>query len=186
MQQNKYRVESHLNCVRHSVQELNDKQWRYFSLDDRQEEELAPVNADEIVVWGLQDRGHILRVHCLLLGLKKVITDTPADDTLPVFLQEDVPRVINQEQTVDHLSCNNKVVVVVRYALSYQEKETKSEVFKPLSRRKTKARQMLSTVTCCQHLPTVNLSKLTSTSAGNYNGWLAIRLPTSDILSVAS
>lgn len=95
------------------MQELNDKQWRNFSLDDRQEEELVPVYGDEIVVWGLQDWGHILRLHCLLPRLEKVITHTPADDTLPVLLQEDVPRVINQEQTVDHLSCNNEVVVVV-------------------------------------------------------------------------
>lgn len=101
------------------MQELNDKQWRDFSLDDRQEEELLPVYGDEIVVWGLQDRGHILRVECFLLRLKKVITHTPADDTLPVFLQEDVSRVINQEQTVDHLSCNNEVVVDVSSALCY-------------------------------------------------------------------
>lgn len=72
------------------MQELNDKQWGDFSLDDREEEELAPEYGDEIVVWGLQDRGHILRVHCLLLRLEKVITHTAADDTLPVFLQEDV------------------------------------------------------------------------------------------------
>lgn len=101
------------------MQELDDKQWRDFSLDDRQEEKLAPVYADEIVVWGLQDRGHILRVNCLLLGLEKVITHTPADDTLPVFLQEDVSRVINEEQTVDHLSCNNEEAVVVSSALCY-------------------------------------------------------------------
>lgn len=95
------------------MQELNDKERRNFSLDDRQEEELAPVYGDEIVVWGLQDWGHILRLHCLLPRLEEVITHAPADDTLPVFLQEDVSRVINQEQTVDHLSCNNEVVVVV-------------------------------------------------------------------------
>lgn len=105
--------QSHLKCVCHSVQEFNDKQWGDFSLDDREEEELAPVYGDEVVVWGLQNRGHILRVHCLLLRLEKVITHTPADDTLPMFLQEDVSWLVNQEQTVDHLSCNNEVFVVV-------------------------------------------------------------------------
>lgn len=100
------------------MQELNDKERRNFSLDDRQEEELAPVYGDEIVVWGLQDWGHILRLHCLLPRLEEVITHAPADDTLPVFLQEDVSRVINQEQTVDHLSCNNEVVVVVVVVVS--------------------------------------------------------------------
>ena len=43
----------HLDCICHSVQELNDKEWGDFRLDDREEEELFPVNADEIVVWGL-------------------------------------------------------------------------------------------------------------------------------------
>lgn len=95
------------------MQELDDKQRGDFSLDDRKEEELAPVYGDEIVVWGLQDRGHILRVHCLLLRLEKVVTHTSADNTLPVFLQEDVSRMIDKKQTVDHLSCNNEVVVIV-------------------------------------------------------------------------
>lgn len=94
------------------MQELNDKQWWHLSLDDREEEELAPVYGDEIVVWGLQDRGYILRIHCLLLGLEEVITYTSADNALPVFLQEDISRVINKKQTVDHLSCNNEVVVI--------------------------------------------------------------------------
>lgn len=109
------RRRTNLDCVCHSVQELNDKERRHLCLDDREEEELASVDADEIVVWGLQDWGHILRLQRLLLGLKKVITYTPADDTLPVFLQEDVSRVINQEQTVDHLSCkcNNELVFSV-------------------------------------------------------------------------
>lgn len=102
------------------MQELNDKQRRCFRLDDREEEELSPVYGDQVMVWGLQDRGHILRLRRLLLGLEEVIAHTPADDALPVFLQEDVSRVINQEQTVDHLSCNNGVVVVVVVsALSY-------------------------------------------------------------------
>lgn len=94
------------------MQELNDKQRRDFSLDDRQEEELAPVYGDEIVVRGLQNRRHILRFHCFLPRLEEVVTHTPADDTLPVFLQEDVSRVIDKKQAVDHLSCNNQVIVV--------------------------------------------------------------------------
>lgn len=106
-------LKAHLKGVCHSVQELDDKQWWDLSLDDRQEEDFVPVYGDEIVVWGLQHRGHILRLHRFLLRLKEVIADTPADHTLPVFLQEDVSQVINEEQAVDHLSCNNEVIVVV-------------------------------------------------------------------------
>lgn len=95
------------------MQELDDKQWRDLSLDDREEEEFSPVYGDEIVVWGLEDRGHILWIHCFLPCLEEVIAHTSADDTLPVFLQEDVSQVINDEQAVDHLSCNNEVIVVV-------------------------------------------------------------------------
>lgn len=100
---------SHLKCVSYSVQELNDKQWGDFGLNDGQEEELAPEYGDEIVVWRLKHRRHILRLHRFLFRLEKVITHTPADDTLPVFLQEDVSWRVNQEQTVDHLCCNNEV-----------------------------------------------------------------------------
>lgn len=103
---------SHLNSVCHSVEELDDKQWGDFSLDDGQEEELPPVDGDEIVMGGLKYRGHILLVLCLLLRLEEVVAHAAADDTLPVFLQEDVSGVIDQEQAVDHLSCNNKKVVV--------------------------------------------------------------------------
>lgn len=109
------------------MQELNDKQRWDLSLDDREEEELAPVYGDEIVVWGLQDRGHILRVHCLLLGLEEVITHTSADNTLPVFLQEDISRVINKKQTVDHLSCNNEVVVTVVSSDDVEQDETRKK-----------------------------------------------------------
>lgn len=55
---------------------------------------------------GLQDRRHILGFHGFLLGLEEVIAHTAADDTLPVFLQEDVSRMIDEKQAVDHLSCN--------------------------------------------------------------------------------
>lgn len=100
---------SHLDRVGHSVQELDDEQRRDFSLDDGQEEELAPEYADEIMVRGLQDRRHILGFHGFLLSLEEVVAHTPADDTLPVFLQEDVSRVIDEKQAVDHLRCNSRV-----------------------------------------------------------------------------
>lgn len=61
---------------------------------------------------GLQDRRHILGFHSFLLGLEEVIAHTPADDTLPVFLQEDVSRVVDEKQAVDHLSCNSRVIGV--------------------------------------------------------------------------
>lgn len=101
--------QSHLDRVGHSVQELDDEQRWDFSLDDGQEEELAPEYADEIMVRGLQDGRHILGFHGFLLGLEEVVAHTPADDALPVFLQEDVSRVIDEKQAVDHLSCNSRV-----------------------------------------------------------------------------
>lgn len=94
------------------MQELDDEQRRYFSLDDGQEEELAPKYADEIMVGGLQDRGHILGFYCFLLGLEEVVAYTSADDTLPVLLQEDVSRVIDEKQAVDHLSCKGRFTCV--------------------------------------------------------------------------
>lgn len=104
------------------MQELNDKQRRDFSLDDRKEEKLVPVYGDQIVMWGLQDRGHILWVHCLLLCLEKVIAHTPAYNTFPVFLQEDISGVTDKKQTVDHRSCNNGVIV----SSAVIEQDTKS------------------------------------------------------------
>ena len=93
------------------MQELDDKQRGDLGLDDGQEEELVSVDGDQVVVGGLQDWGHILRLHRLLLGLEEVVAHGPADDALPVFLQEDVSRLIHQEQTVDHLSCNKEASV---------------------------------------------------------------------------
>lgn len=103
----------HLYGVCHSVQKLNDKQWRDFILDDREKEKLPPVDGDEVVVWGLQDRGHIFRIHRLLFRLEKVIANTSTDDTFPVLLQENISRVINEKQTVDHLVCNSWTIVIL-------------------------------------------------------------------------
>lgn len=103
----------HLDRVCHSVQELDDEQRRDLSLDDGQEEDLAPEDADEVVVRSLQHRGHILGLRGFLLGLEEVIAHAAADDTLPVFLKEDVPRVIDKEQAVDHLSCNRGGLLVL-------------------------------------------------------------------------
>lgn len=119
---------SHLHRVGHSVQELDDEQRRDFSLDDRQEEELAPEYADEIMVRGLQDRRHILGFHGFLLGLEEVVAHAPADDTLPVFLQEDVSRAIDEKQAVDHLSCNSRVIGVS--SDSVERKYTKTDCCK--------------------------------------------------------
>lgn len=88
---------SHLDRVCHSVQELDDEQRRDFSLDDGQEEEFSPEYADEIMVRGLQDRRHILGFQGFLLGFEEVVAHTTADNTLPVFLQEDVSRVIDEK-----------------------------------------------------------------------------------------
>lgn len=107
------KIKPHLHGVCHSVQKLNDKQRRDFILDDGEKEELPPVYGDEVVVRGLQDRGHILRIHRLLLRLEKVIANAPADDTFPVLLQENISRVVNEKQTVDHLGCNSCTIVAL-------------------------------------------------------------------------
>lgn len=104
------------------MQKLNDKQWRDFILDDREEEKFPSVYGDEVVVWGLQDRGHILRIHCLFFRLKKVIANTPIDNTFPVLLQENISRVINKKQTVDHLRCNNWMIVVLVVSMHSRDK----------------------------------------------------------------
>lgn len=166
-----HRVWSDLKCVCNSVQEFDDKQWRDLGLDDREEEELAPVNGDEIMVWCLQDRRNILQVQRFLLRLQKVVTHTPADDTLPVFLQEDVPRVINKEQTVDHLSCNNEVVVALGVLCLMEEQTVKSRpnhymtVFYDKNSIACTNRQLQVNATSTLTLVpiSVNLSELTST-----------------------
>lgn len=112
----------HLYGVCHSVQKLNDKQWRDFILDDRQKEKLPPVYGDEVVVWGLQDRGDIFRIHCLLFRLEKVIANTSTDDTFPVLLQENISGVINEKQTVDHPGCNSWTIV--RLVVSIHKRHT--------------------------------------------------------------
>lgn len=84
------------------MQELDDEERRHLALDDGHEENLVAVDAEEVVVRRGDHRRHVLRLRGPLLRLEEVVTDGAADDALPVLLQEDVPRGVDQEQAVDH------------------------------------------------------------------------------------
>lgn len=84
------------------MQELDDEERRHLTLDDGYEEDLVAVDTKEVVVRRGDHRRHVLSLRGPLLRLKEVVTDGAADDALPVLLQEDVPRGVDQEQTVDH------------------------------------------------------------------------------------
>lgn len=62
-------LNSHLKSVCKPVQELDDKERGDLSLRNWEEEEFASVDRDEVVVWGLEHRGHILGFPRLLFGL---------------------------------------------------------------------------------------------------------------------
>ena len=47
-------------------------------------------------------RRNVLGTGSLVLGIKEVVNDAPGDDTLPVLLQEHIPRGVDSEQAVDH------------------------------------------------------------------------------------
>lgn len=47
--------------------------------------------------------GHLLTD----LGIKEVVDNGPGNDRLPVLLQEHVPRGVDGEETVDHLTLQN-------------------------------------------------------------------------------
>lgn len=88
---------THLECVHHTVKELDDKERRHLCLDDSDEEDLVPEHIDEVVVRGGDDRRNILGLSGTLLGLEEVVTHGAAHNTLPVLLQEDVPGGVHQE-----------------------------------------------------------------------------------------
>jgi hypothetical protein len=84
------------------VKEFNDKQRRDLCLDYSHKEDLVPVNTQEVVVRGGDDRRHIFCLGSSLLGLEEVITHRAADHTFPVFLQENISGRVNQEKAVNH------------------------------------------------------------------------------------
>lgn len=88
---------THLECVHHSVKELDDKERRHLCLNDSYKEYLVSEHIDEVVVRGRNDRGNVLGLSGAFLSLEEVITHGTAHNTLPVFLQEDVPRRVHQE-----------------------------------------------------------------------------------------
>lgn len=84
------------------MQELDDEERRHLALDNGHEEDLVAVDAEEVVVGRGDHRRHVLRLRGSLLRLEEVVTDGAADDALPVLLEEDVPRGVDEEQAVDH------------------------------------------------------------------------------------
>lgn len=94
---------SNLKCVHHTMEELDDKQRRHFALYDGHEVDAMAEHVNEVVMRGRDDRRNILRFRGAFQGLEKVIAHGSAHHTLPVLLQEDVPRCVNQEEAVYHL-----------------------------------------------------------------------------------
>lgn len=88
---------THLECVHHSVKELDDKERRDLCLDDSYKEYFVPEHIDEVVVRGRDDRRDILGLSCTFLSLEEVIAHGTTHNTFPVLLQEDVPRGVHQE-----------------------------------------------------------------------------------------
>ena len=84
------------------MQELDDEQRRNLALDDGHKVDPVAENTDEVVVWRGNDWWDILRLGGSLLGLEEVVAHGATHYTLPVFLQEDVPGGVHQEQAVDH------------------------------------------------------------------------------------
>lgn len=84
------------------MEELDDKQRRHLALYNRHEVDTMTEHVNEVVMRGRDHRRHVLRFRGSFQGLEKVIANGSADHTLPVLLQKDVPRCVNQEKTVDH------------------------------------------------------------------------------------
>lgn len=88
------------------MQELDDEERRHLTLYDSDEVDAMSQHADEVVVGRGDDRRDVLRLTRSLLSLEKVIAHGAAHHALPVLLQEDVPRGVDQEQTVYHPDCD--------------------------------------------------------------------------------
>lgn len=84
------------------MEKLDDKQWRDLALYDSHEVDAMSEDVYEVVMRGRDHRGDVLRFRGAFQGLEKVIAHGPTDHRLPVLLQEDITRRVNQEQTVDH------------------------------------------------------------------------------------
>lgn len=84
------------------MQKLDDKQRRHLALYDSYEVDAMAEHVDEVMMRGRDHRRHVLRFRDAFKSLEKVIAHGPADHRLPVLLQEDITRCINQEKTVDH------------------------------------------------------------------------------------
>jgi len=95
-------TQTNLKCVHHTMEELDDKQRRHLALYDGHEVDAMSEHVNEVVVRGRDHRRHVLRFRCPFQRLEKVIANGSADHTLPVLLQKDIPRCVNQEKAVDH------------------------------------------------------------------------------------
>lgn len=61
-----------------------------FSHADGHKKKVAAQDAEEVVVGRGDDRGDVLIVVGLPLGIKEVVTDGTRDDALPVLLHEHI------------------------------------------------------------------------------------------------
>ena len=95
-------MNGNLEGVDDSVQELDDEQRRHLALDDGHKVDPMPEHTDQVVVRRGDHRRDVLRLGGSFLGLEEVVAHRAADHALPVLLQENVPRGVDEEQAVDH------------------------------------------------------------------------------------
>lgn len=84
------------------MKKFDNKQRRNFSLDDGNEEDFVPVDVYKVVMRSGYNRRDVVGFHRFLPSFEKVIAYRTAYHALPVFLQEYVSSVVDQEHTVDH------------------------------------------------------------------------------------
>lgn len=77
------------------MQELDDKERRDLTLDDRHKVDVMPEHTDKVVMRRGDNWWDILWLSSSLLGLKEVVAHGAADHTFPVLLQENIPWSVN-------------------------------------------------------------------------------------------
>lgn len=93
---------TYLKRIHHPVKKLNDKKRGHFCLDHGHEEDLVSIHAQKIMVRGGDHRGHIFSLRSSFLSLEEVVANWTADHALPVFLQENVSRGVDEKKAVNH------------------------------------------------------------------------------------
>lgn len=54
------------------------------------------------MVWCCNDRWNVFGIIRFVLLFKKIVAYRPRNDPFPMFFEDDVARIVNDEQTVDH------------------------------------------------------------------------------------